>query len=176
MALDCYQKVIQMSPANAYYYNDAARVLTDLSAEDPQYLLKAVEASGNAVKWAPSSPYFLINYATALRKTGEEAQAREQIEKSFQLDPAFTSKVLSQMGFEAYRNGDKKRAFEDLEEAIRGNTSSAEAYYCRGILYLSEKQKKKALADFGAVKDLHPTPEKNPSIQSLDQFMEQAKN
>ena len=79
------------------------------------------------------------------------------------------------MAFQQYHSGDKQKAFQFLDEAIKGNTSSAEAYYCRGILDLSEKRKRQAFEDFRAVKDLHPTPEKNPSIQSLDEFMEQAK-
>ncbi len=175
-ALHCYQKSVEMSPANAYYYNDEGRIYTNMSQTDPQYLPKAEEAFRNSVQWAPASPFFILNWAMALRKTGQEDKAQEQIEKSFNLDRAFTSKVLAQMAFEAYKSGDKKSAFQDIDEAVRGNTSSAEAYYCRGILYLSEKEKKKALADFEAVKDLRPTPEQNPSIRSLDQFTEQAKN
>jgi tetratricopeptide (TPR) repeat protein len=175
-ALHCYEKSVEMSPANAYYYNDEGRIYNNLGLTDPQYLPKAEEAFGDAVKWAPASPFFILNWAMALKKVGQEGKAEEQISKSFKLDLAFTSKVLAQMAFDAYKSGDKKTAFQDIGEAVSGNTSSAEALYCRGILYLSEKEKKKALADFEAVKDLQPTPEKNPSIQSLDQFIEQAKN
>ena len=175
-ALHCYQKSAEMSPANAYYYNDQGRIYNNLSQTDPQYLPKAEEAFDNAVKWAPASPFFILNWAMALKKTGQEDKAQQQIDNSFKLDRAFTSKVLAQMAFDAYKSGDKKTAFQDIDEAVRGNTSSAEAYYCRGILYLSEKEKKKALADFEALKDLHPTSEKNPSIQSLDKFIDQAKN
>jgi tetratricopeptide (TPR) repeat protein len=165
-----------MSPANAYYYNNEGRVDNALGAFDGQYLPQAEQAYQEAVHWDPSSPFFIVNWATSLEKLGKEKEARDELEKAFQFDPAFTAKILAQMAFEKYRSGDKQKAFQFLDEAIRGNTSSAEAYYCRGILYLSEKNKKLALADFETVKSLQPTPEKNPSIQSLDQFIEQARN
>ncbi len=175
-ALCGYQKATQMSPGNAYYYNDQGRIYTSLGSEEPRYLVPAEEAYKYAVLWAPSSPFFVINWAMAMEKNGKKTEAEEQLRRAFTLSPTFTSKVLSQMAFEAYQKGDKEKALQRIDEAIRGNTSSAEAYFARGIMNLSEKKKKKALEDFTAVKNLHPTPEKNPSIQSLDQFIEQAKN
>ncbi|HUO57807.1 MAG TPA: O-antigen ligase family protein [bacterium] len=175
-AAQCYEKAVRMSPANAYYYNDLGRVYATLSGFDTQYLEKAERSYGKAVQWAPASPYFIINWAMALRKIGKNPEAEQQMERSFNIDPAFAAKVLSQMAFEEYQKGDKTAAFGHLAEAIQGNPSSAESYYARGILYLSEKNKKKALADFEEVKKLNPTPEKNPSIQSLDQLIAQAKN
>lgn len=174
-ALTCYQKAIQMSPANAYYYNDEGRVETALARSDPPSAARAEEAYRNAVHWDPASPFFLVNWALALEKTGQTEEARREIQRAFQLDPAFTAKVLSQMAFEQYRSGDTKTAFRYLAEAVAGNSACAEAYYCRGILYLSEGDKKKALEDLKEVKKLNPDPATNPSIQSLDQFIGQAK-
>ncbi len=174
-ALQCYQKAIDMSPANAYYYNNEGRVEDILSSSDPSYLSQAEQAYQKAVHWDPSSPYFIVNWATDLDKLGKGKEAEAELQQAFQLDPVFTSKILSQMAFEKYRSGEKQKAFQFLDEAVKGNTSSAEAYYCRGILDLSEKRKKQALEDFERVKSLHPTAEKNPSIQSLDQFIDQAK-
>ncbi len=175
-ALNNYQNAVLMSPANGYYYNNEGRVYTALSAADPSYLPKAEEAFQKSVEWSPSSPFFILNWASSLEKTGRIEEAKKETQKAFDLDSSFTAKVLSQMAFENYRSGDKAKAFEYLNEALQGNTSSAEAYYCRGIIYLSEKEKKKALEDFETVKSLRPDPFKNSSIQSLDQFIEQAKN
>ncbi|HTC22222.1 MAG TPA: hypothetical protein VK859_15295, partial [bacterium] len=176
MALECYQKSVEMSPANAYYYNNEGRVDAALGKFDPTYLPQAEQAYQKAVHWDPSSPFFIINWANSLDQLGKEKEAQAELGQAFQFDPVFTAKILAQMAFEKYKAGEKQKAFEFLDEAIQGNTSSAEAYYCRGILYLSEKKKKQALADFETVKGLQPTPEKNPSIQSLDQFIEQAKD
>lgn len=173
-ALDCYQRSTTMSPTNAYYYNNIGRQYDALGRSDPKYLLKAEESYRDAVKWAPANPFFIVNWAAALRKTGKEKEASEELRRSFQLDPGFTAKVLAQMAFENYRSGDKRTAFQQLDAALEGNTSNAETYYSRGILYLSEGEKKKALADFKRVQELHPDLEKNPSIRNLDQLMEQA--
>ncbi len=175
MALQCYGQSIEMSPANAYYYNNEGRVDDALSRSDPQYLSQAEQAYQKAVHWDPSSPLFIVNWATALEKLGKEKEFESELQQAFQLDPSFTSKILAQLAFDRYHSGEKQKAFQFLDEAVKGNTSSAEVYYCRGILDLSEKKKKQALEDFEAVKSLHPTPEKNPSIQSLDEFIDQAK-
>ncbi|HEY5037608.1 MAG TPA: O-antigen ligase family protein, partial [bacterium] len=133
-ALHCYQKSAEMSPANAYYYNDEGRVLTALSQFEPNYLLNAEEAYGKSVKWAPASPAFLINWSDVLNKLGRKKEALIELNKAFQLDSAFSAKVLAQMALDRYRSGDKKEAFQYLDEAAVENTSCAEVFYCRGIL------------------------------------------
>lgn len=176
-ALECYLNASQMSPANSYYYNDQGRVYDRLGLKDPGYLEKAVEAYQSAVHFDPSSPLFNINWSFALQKLDKQAEAEEKLEKAFDLDPNFASKTLAEMAVEKYRQGDKKSAFQFLEEALHYNTSSAEAYYCRGILYLSEKQKGLALKDLEAAKRLsiYTKPDPNSPIQNLDEFINQAK-
>lgn len=173
-ALFFYQKVSRMSPANAYYYNDQGRVYTALSGYDRQYDEKAQQAYAQAVHFSPSSPYFILNWATSLEKTGKDEEAQQQVQKAFSIDPTFTAKILAQMAFEAYKGGDKTKAFRYVNEAAQGNTLSAEAFYCRGILYLSEKEKKKALADFRYVKSLPLDPYKDASIQHLDDLIQES--
>jgi O-antigen ligase/Flp pilus assembly protein TadD len=173
-ALALYQKVSQMSPANAYYYNDQGRVYTALSGYDRQYNEKAQQAYALAVHFSPSSPYFILNWATSLEKTGKMEEAQQQVQKAFTIDPTFTAKILAQMAFDAYKGGDNPTAFRYVNEAAQGNTLSAEAYYCRGILYLSEKEKKKALEDFLYVKSLPLDPYKDASIQHLDDLIQES--
>jgi tetratricopeptide (TPR) repeat protein len=174
--LQAYQKAVEMSPANAYYFNDEGRAYNGLGQFDSRYLFEAEKAYHNAVKEDSSSPFFMVNWAVSLEKIGRLQDSQRTMQRALLLDPYFTSKILSQLAFEKYNVGDKKTAFRYLEEAVHGDTSCAETYYCRGILYLSENNKKKALADLVRVKNLHPDPNKNPSIQSLDRFIEQAKN
>ncbi len=171
-ALNCYQKSVQMSPANAYYHNDEGRIYAALSAINPQYLEKAEQEYGNAVYYSPASPYFILNWVTSLERVGKIEEARQQTAKSFSIDAAFTSKILAQMAFERYQAGDKAAAFRYVNEAA-GNTASPEAFYCRGLIYLSEKNKKKALADFIYTQNLHPDPYKNNSVQHLDDLIQE---
>ncbi len=174
-ALACYQKAVQMSPYNAYYYNDEGRMEDALGRFDPSYSAQAEQAYANAVHWNPSSPFFNVNWSLALQKIGRTVEASQRMQKAFELDPFFTSKILAQMAFQEYRSGDKAGAFGLAGAAIQGNTTSAEAYYARGVLYLEENKKSLALRDFETVRSLNPTPEKNPSVQGLDQLIEQAK-
>lgn len=170
-ALDYYQKAVQMSPANAYYYNDEGRIYSAMAAADPHYWSRSETAYKRSVYFSPSSPFFLLNWVSALEKTGQTEAARQETQRAFELDPTFSAKILAQMAFDEYRAGDKKGAFDHIAEAIQGNTLSAEAYYCRGLLYLSEDLRKKALTDFERVESLHPDPYKDPSIQDLDRFI-----
>ncbi|HTA77268.1 MAG TPA: O-antigen ligase family protein [bacterium] len=171
-ALYCYQKAVQMSPANAYYHNDEGRIYSSLSIIDPQYLEKSEQAYGKAVYYSPASPYFILNWVTSLEKVGKTEEANQQTAKAFTIDAAFTSKILAQMAFERYQAGDKITAFRYVNEAA-GNTASPEAFYCRGLIYLSEKNKKKALADFIYTQNLHPDPYKNSSVQHLDDLIQE---
>jgi tetratricopeptide (TPR) repeat protein len=164
-----------MSPSNAYYYNDEGRVMDRLSLLDAGYLPKAVEAYGMAVKLDPSSPFFNITWGLSLEKLGQKADADEKLKAAFDLDSAFSSKTLIDLAITKYREGNKPGAFGILGDALRFNPISAEAYYCRGILYLDDKKKSLALKDFEKVKNLNPTQEKNPEIQNLDLFIQQAK-
>lgn len=174
-ALASYEKAIQMSPYNAYYYNDQGRVCEALISPGNDYSAEAAVAYGEAVHWNPSSPFFNINWSNALQRLGKTKEAEAALTTAFQLDPTFAAKVLAQMAFEKYKAGDKPKAFEILADALQRNTSSAETYYCRGILYLEEKKKNLALKDLEAAKTLNPTPEKNSSIQGLDELIDQAK-
>jgi len=173
-ALFYYQKAVQMSPANAYYYNDEGRVYSALSAYSDQYKEKAEQAYGQSVHFSPASPYFILNWMTSLEKIGKTEEARKETQKAFDSDPTFSAKILSQMAFEKYQAGDKADAFRYVNLAAQGNTLSAEAYYCRGIIYLSEKDKKKALNDFLYVQSLHPDPFKNSSVQHLDELIQES--
>ncbi len=170
-ALTYYQKAVRMSPANAYYSNDEGRIYSTLATADPHAWPQAEAAYRRSVDQAPSSPFFRLNWVLALEKTGQKKQAQQETQRAFALDPTFSAKIMAQMAFDEYRAGEKTAAFDHIAEAIRGNTLSAEAYYCRGLLYLSENQRKKALSDFETVGSLHPDPYKNPSIQNLDQLL-----
>ena len=166
-----------MSPYNSYYYNDQGRVYNALSRTDGSNLAKAEDSFREAVRWAPSTPFFSISLATVLEKSGKNEEARKYLETAFRLDPAFTSNVLSQLALDEYRGGQKERAFKYLEEAIQGNTSNAEPLYYRGLLYLSEKKKSRALADLMEVKKLQSSAaQTNPNIQALDDFIKQAQS
>jgi tetratricopeptide (TPR) repeat protein len=173
-ALTYYEKASRISPANAYYYSNIGRIYSSMTPPDAKNLALAEQSYRSAARWSPASPFFILTWAGSLDKAGQTEEAEKQIKRSFALDPVFSGKVLSQMAFEIYQSGDRVKAFHFMNEAVEGNPSSPEAYFGRGILYLSEKNKKKALADLEKAKELNPDPFKNPSVQHLDEFIAQA--
>jgi len=169
-ALKHYQKAVEMSPANAYYYNDEGRICDTLSYFDPIYLNQAQQAYRLSVKLAPSSPFFLINWALSLDKTGRKNESQEALQKAFKIDPGFSSKILSQMALKEYDSGNKEKAFDYLNKTIQFYDLSAETFYYRGIFYLDQKKKKLALKDFLEAKKL------NPAIGRLEDLIAQSRH
>ena len=174
-ALENYQEALALSGANAYYYNDEGRVEAALSRFDPGYLADAEKAYASAVQWAPASPLFLINWSDALEKTGNKTESELALQKAFALDSGFTGKMLAQTATDLYRSGNRSGAFAYLENILRINNSCEEAYYCRGVFYLAQGEKKKALEDLERAKAL-PGSSQNSGLQSLDEYIAQAKN
>lgn len=171
-ALESYRQALSMSPSNGYYYNDEGRVCQDLADLDPSYHAQSVEAYQKAVHFAPSSPFFWTNLSLAQRENGKTDDASQSIQKAFELDSAFTAKVLAQSAVLDFQSGRKIWAQEKLRVAMLGNTMVAEPYFYRGLMEMDAHDKREALDDFlEAKKRVDPA---NPGVLSnLDQFIEQ---
>lgn len=176
-ALQSYQTAAQMSPANAYYFNDQGRVCQSLMAFDPSYLPLAERAYRNAVLLAPASPFFIVNHALVLGELGRTDESKKILDMAFALDPNFTSNVLDQMAVDHFQKGDKEKAYDFLSQSIQGNTANAVSYYYRGLLLLLDKRKKAALEDLLNAQRLRTgEPAQDRIIQNLDDFIHQAKS
>lgn len=175
LALGQYRETLRMSPFNSYYYNNLGRVQTSLEAFDPSASEEAEKAYGRCCELDPSNPLFRLNWASALRKLGKEKEAQEQEDRSFGLDPSFTAKFQAQRALDLYRQGKHPEAFDLLKATVEKAPQCPESWYCLGALKLSDGRKKEALGYLLKAKALDPTPDKNPTIQGLDQLIDQAR-
>lgn len=173
-AMESYERTASMSRSNAYYRSNLGRIYTQMAEWDPTYREQAQEAYERAVELAPSNPLFLCQWALALERAEKGEEAVLALGKAFQVDADFTAKFLGQMAVTDYDQGDRVQAFRRLAAAIEGHPQGPEAYYVRGRLYLLEGRKRQAALDLLKVKTLAPTPEKNPAIQDLDLYLEEA--
>lgn len=148
-ALTHYDAALAMSPANAYYHNNRARILMRLwgLTGSRERLRESAEAGRQAVDLAPTSPFFRVQWAVALLRTGAGEEARRILDSSFALSPDFTAKALAQMASEDLLRGDLPFAKSLLDEALRGNSSSAEAYQVRGLLLQKQGRTEDAVSD-----------------------------
>jgi tetratricopeptide (TPR) repeat protein len=148
-ALGNYDRALEMSPSNAYYHNNRERVLLarwNASRMDDD--LAAAERSGRrAVELAPESPFFKVQWVLALLRLGREGEARKTLREAFDSSPDFAAKALAQLATDEYLRGDGVFALRLLDEAVAGNTSSAEAYQFRGLVKQQMGRTEDALKD-----------------------------
>ena len=171
-ALSHYRQAIQMSPGNAYYYNDEGRICSSLGDIDSAYRPKAVEAFQQAVHFAPASPFFWANLSMAQQENGQPQDASLSLQKAFGLDSAFTARVLAQAAVLDYQTGRKAEALEKLRVCLEGNTTVAEPFYYRGLMEMDAHQNRDALNDFLEAKKR--VDQANPgSMTNLVQLIEQ---
>ena len=92
------------------------------------------------------------------------------------MDPLFTARYQAQRALDLYQHKDVKAALGLLEAVVQKAPQSPEAWYCLGILELSEGKKAGALKAFQKVKALGVDPAQDPNFKNLDPLIEQAKN
>lgn len=176
LAQEQYEEVLRMSPSNSYYYNDLGRVETALGAFDPPSFENAEKAYRRTCELDPVNPLFRMNWSDALKKVGKKEEAEAQEQKAYTLDPLFTAKYQAQRALDLYQQKDIKTALGLLETTVQKAPQSPEAWYCLGILELSEGKKPGALKAFQKVKELGVDPAQDPNFKNLDALIEQAKN
>ncbi len=159
-ALENYDRSLVMSPYNAYYHNNRERILLALWRETRQEdLLAAAERAGRrAVELAPESPFFKVQWAVALLRSDRRDEARRVLSDSFGLTSDFTAKALAQLATDEYLRGDGDFALLLLDQAVQGNTASAEAYQVRGLVLQQMGRTEDALRDLMKARQL-----RNPS-------------
>jgi Flp pilus assembly protein TadD len=110
-----------MSPSNAYYQNNRGRILATLARKDLVRLPAAEASFREAVRLAPQSPLFNLNWGVALSEMGRGKEAREAVRTAARLDAGFTAQVLAQMVDLEGLSGNRERAvrLEGLLEAVK---------------------------------------------------------
>jgi tetratricopeptide (TPR) repeat protein len=174
LAREQYEEVLRMSPSNSYYYNDLGRVETSLGVFDPRAFEDAEKTYRRTCELDPVNPLFRMNWSDTLKKVGKKEEAEVQEQKAYSLDPLFTARYQAQRALDLYQQKDVKAALGLLEAVVQKAPQSPEAWYCLGILELSEGKKAGALKAFQKAKGLGADPSQDPNFRNLDALMEQA--
>jgi O-antigen ligase/Tfp pilus assembly protein PilF len=164
VALKNYQKTIQISPANAYYYNNLGRVDESLSKFHQKYIDAAIRNYQQATNLAPSNPFFLTNLAIVLSENHELKKSQSTLKRAFQLDAQFVTNYFSQRIIAEYQAGKYALAFHNINLGIETDPNNAKFYYYRGYFYLLLKHFKKSYYNFFKAFHLNP---KLPDINKL---------
>ena len=132
--LDATQNVVWGRLADSYV--SAAQAKT--GADQQALLDKGVAAYQKAIELKPDAPEYHNNYALALAKEKKFDEAKAELTKAAQLDPAQAGKYYYNMGAVLVNTGQMEPAGEAFKKAIEIDPNYADAHYQYGIYLLGK--------------------------------------
>jgi tetratricopeptide (TPR) repeat protein len=133
VAIDDKQVVIWSGMADAYV--EAAQ---QKPAEAEALYQKGFDAYKKAIELKPDDAAYYNNYALALAKDKKLEEAKTNLDKAAQLDPAGAGKYFYNMGALLVNSNQNDAAGEQFKKAIAADPNYADAQYQYGV-YLTSK-------------------------------------
>ena len=163
IALDSYQKAIELEPSSPYPYTEKARVyilftqnLSDDNERKKENLNLAINNLNKALELKPDygPAHYLL--AVAFDQLGKQEEAISKLEETKLIAPNDLG-LAFQLGLLYWRKGDIEKAQAEFERAININSDYANARYMLGLVYDKKGDREKALREFEFVAKLDPT-------------------
>lgn len=101
---------------------------------------KGFDAYKKAIELKPDDPAYYNNYAIALAKAKKIDDARINLDKAAQLDPAGAGKYFYNMGALLVNGGQNDAAGEQFKKAVGADPNYADAQYQYGVYLASKAQ------------------------------------
>jgi len=129
-------------------HNDLGRLLADAGKFD-----EAAAHMAKAIERMEESPETNFYHGLCLLHTGKPAEGSAFVERCLEINPRYGyGKPQLVLGRHALENGDRKRALEWAERAVKLNTSSVEGWVLAGEARLAEGDSKAATEAFERAK------------------------
>lgn len=127
--IDPKQVAVWSSLADAYVGSAAAK-----SGPDAEALYqKGFDAYKQAIDLKPMDAAYYNNFALALAKDKKLDEAKANLDKAAELDPAGAGKYFYNMGALLMNSGQNDAACQDFKKAIDGDPNYADAQYQYGV-------------------------------------------
>jgi len=162
LALNSYQKAIELEPSSPYAYGEKARVYilfsqtikenNDFKREN---LEKAIENLNKAIQLKPDYGPARYLLAVAFDQLGKEEEAILKLEETKLVAPNDWG-VAFQLGLLYWRKAEIEKAQTEFERAVNLRSDYANARYMLGLIYDKKGEKEKAIKEFEEVKKLDP--------------------
>ena len=172
VALDSYQKAIQLEPASPFAYGEKGRVYI-LMAQDssqkgqPDLVKQDLDLASESLKVAISlkSDYAPANYLLAVvyDQQGKADEAISKLEETETISPQ-DSGVAFQLGLLYWRKERTEEARQQFEKAVSLDSNYSNARYMLGLAYDKEGDKEKAKKEFQELITLNPQNEQLKKI------------
>src|SRR5579862_8913863 len=141
-AIDSLTKAAQADPKQASVWSALADAWIGKSkkqtgADAAASLAKAQESFAKAVEIAPSNAAFYNDYALSMAGIGKLDEAKANLAKAIELEPAGAGKYYYNLGALLMNQGNMDAAAEQFKKAIETDPNYAEAHYQYATLLLS---------------------------------------
>jgi tetratricopeptide (TPR) repeat protein len=133
--LDDKQVVVWSGLADAYVAAAAQK-----PAQSADLYSKGFDAYKKAIELKPDDAAYYNNYAIALAKGKKLDDAKVNLDKAAQLDPAGAGKYFYNMGALLVNGGQNDAAGEEFKKAIAADPNYADAQYQYGVYLASKAQ------------------------------------
>jgi len=134
--IDEKQVVVWSGLADAYVGAAGQKSGADASA----LYDKGFDAYKKAIELKPDDAAYYNNYAIALAKDKKLDEAKANLDKAAQLDPAGAGKYFYNMGALLVNGGQNEAAGEEFKKAITADPNYADAQYQYGVYLASKAQ------------------------------------
>jgi protein O-GlcNAc transferase len=156
-AIDCYKKVIALTPKFAGAYHNLGNVLREKGRID-----EAMACYRKAIELAPDVAVTYNNLGNVLQEKGQVDDSIEFYKKALQCDPDYMLTYLN-LGIALGKKGQISRSIEYLRKALQYDPHSAIAYDSLGSAYLSQGEPNNAEDSYRRALQIDP---RNSSVYS----------
>ncbi|MFN7218550.1 tetratricopeptide repeat protein [Microcystis sp.] len=150
LALDDYNKAIELNPNHANAYNNRGNLYKDLQKYD-----LALADYDKAIEINPNFAILYYNRGGLYYNQQKYELALSDINKAIELNPNYAEAYYNR-GNIYYDLQKYELALSDINKAIELNPNYAEAYNNRGLLYTDLQKYDLALSDYSKAIDINP--------------------
>jgi Flp pilus assembly protein TadD len=132
----------------------------------------AIDTLIRANNASPGNTQILQLLADLLMREGRDAEAQEYMAQLPE-DAELPTDMVLNMGIRLYNEGNMAEAIDFFERAVAEHPEEPEAYYYRGLTYLSQGRNDDAMSDLNKVLELDPASSHRAEIEEFLKFLEQ---
>lgn len=137
-SIDGFQKAASIDPKQHVIWGNLAEAYMGLSAtktgaEQQEAWNKAIEAYNKAIELKPDDAAYHNNFALALAKQKKFDEARAELEKAAQINPAGAGQYYYNLGAVLTNIGQIEAATEAFKKAVEADPKYANAQYQYGV-------------------------------------------
>lgn len=141
-AIEAFAKAATIDATQVVIFSNLAEAYMEVAAQKPAEAeanyAKAFDAYKKSIELKPDDPAYYNNYALSLARAKKMEEAKVNLDKAAQLDPAGAGKYFYNMGALLVNGGSSEAAGESFKKAVDADPNYADAQYQYGVFLASK--------------------------------------